>query len=113
MLITDLLTPTEHVMLSKRLCIAFLLLKGKPYEYIMSVLKVSKSTVGFVALSLKDKGEGYRNTLKKIIRDEHITALFDRLDELFEDIVMPPRGPDHWRIRHEKRFNKRLNRPSF
>lgn len=111
--VADLLTPTEQIMVAKRLCIAFLLIKGKSYEYIMNVLKVSRSTVGFVALTLKEKGEGYRRTSKKIIRQEEFARLFDRLDELFEDIVMPPRGPEHRRIRNRIRLEKQINQPPF
>ena len=41
----DLLTPTEKVMLAKRLAIAFLLEKGYDQRAIHTILKVSTTTV--------------------------------------------------------------------
>ena len=51
--LNDLLTPTERVVLAKRLAIAVLLLNGWGYESIQNFLKVSSDTVGKVSVIVK------------------------------------------------------------
>ena len=65
----DLLTPTERVMIAKRLAIAVLLLKQKDYETIKDFLKVSNETISKVSLILK-MNNGYKIAINKIIRTE-------------------------------------------
>lgn len=67
--LNDLLTPTERVVLAKRLAIAVLLLKGWGYEAIQHFIKVSSDTVGKVSLVVKQK-EGYRKTIEKMMKTE-------------------------------------------
>lgn len=67
--ISDLLTPTERIMVSKRLAIAVLLLKGLSYESVKEILKVSSDTVGRVSLILK-LNNGYRTVVDKLARTE-------------------------------------------
>jgi TrpR-related protein YerC/YecD len=69
--IFDLMTPTERVMLAKRLAVASLLSKGYSYRDISEMLKVSTATVGRVSLWLRTAGDGYRLALKK-------TRVFDK-----------------------------------
>lgn len=64
--IFDLFTPTERVMLAKRLAIAALLVKGVTYLEISQKLKVSTSTVARVNLWLKHSGSGYKTAVEKI-----------------------------------------------
>ena len=67
--LNDLLTPTERVVLAKRLAIAVLLLKGWGYESIQNFLKVSSDTVGKVALIVKHN-QGYPKIVEKMLRTE-------------------------------------------
>lgn len=67
--IEDLLTPTERIMVSKRLSIAILLLKGWNYDSIKDLLKVSSETVSRIALILKTK-KGYRVAMEKLLNTE-------------------------------------------
>lgn len=94
--ISDLLTPTEQKMISKRLAIAFLLLR-KDYDYrqIAKTLKVSTGTVARVNMVLNTKGTGYRNILNKILKDENIKLI---LGEIY-DAFLPVKGidPDAWK----------------
>lgn len=64
--IFDLFTPTERIMLAKRLAIAALLTKGLPYQQIADRLKVSTATVARVNLWLRNSGVGYRKAVEKI-----------------------------------------------
>src|SRR3989344_3613265 len=56
----DLLTPTEKLMLGKRLMVAVLLQKGYSYGAVCRVLKMSKTTVHIIQRDLFRSGEGYK-----------------------------------------------------
>lgn len=58
--VKDLLSPQEAEMLAKRVKIAQLLVDGRDYNFIQSVLKVSPSTISRVNEWLKYSGDGYR-----------------------------------------------------
>lgn len=77
----DLLTPTEKLMLSKRLYIAILLSRGFTYEMIMEGLNVSSVTINSVNFWLKHGKAGYQNAMNKIIRQEKIEAFLDKFEE--------------------------------
>ncbi|MDA1337417.1 MAG: Trp family transcriptional regulator [bacterium] len=64
-LLTDLLTPSETIMLAKRIRIAKLLLNGKDYDTIGESLRVSQSTIAKVAAWLAESGEGFRLVEKR------------------------------------------------
>lgn len=70
--IHDFLTPTERVMLTKRLAIAFLLEKGYEHRTICRVLRVSAATIARVNLVKQYGGEGYQRMISKLMRDEKI-----------------------------------------
>lgn len=89
--ISDLLTPTEKIMVSKRLAIALLLLrKDIDQRQIAKVLKVSTGTIARVNIVLNTEGVGYRNVLNKILKDENLKLL---LAEVY-DMFTPIRGID-------------------
>lgn len=62
----DLITKNEMNMLSKRLAIAKLLLKGMKYEEIVNQLKVSNGTIAKIAAWLSERGEGFRKIIEKL-----------------------------------------------
>ena len=69
-------------MLAKRIAIAYLLIKGYSYTTIESTLKVSDSTIGYIALILKTKGNGLRKIIKKLESHKQWKNLLDDLGEL-------------------------------
>lgn len=85
-LLDDLLTPTEKVMLAKRLAIAFLLEKGYDQRTVHTMMKVSVSTVNSVNFWLKYKGQGYRNAIAMIRKEEKWKDFVERLDGLLRDL---------------------------
>ena len=85
-LLDDLLTPTEKIMLGKRLAIAFLLEKGYDQRTIHSILNVSVSTVNGVNYWLKNKGVGYRRAIAMVRRDEKWHSFMQKLDDTFSDL---------------------------
>ncbi|MDO8460913.1 MAG: YerC/YecD family TrpR-related protein [bacterium] len=78
--IQDLLTRSEVKILSKRLRIAKLLLSGMTYEAIEKDLHVSHGTVAKIAAWLTERGDGFRNIVKKLPKqktEKHWTEYSD------------------------------------
>jgi len=87
--ITDLLTPTERVMLSKRFAIAYMLLQGYPYDDISSVLKVSSTTVGSVSRWMKTEGDSLREIILEIKRQEKWESLINEINLNLKQLLNP------------------------
>lgn len=103
--LSDLLTPTEKIMIAKRLAIAFLLLRGDiDQRQISHYLKVSTSTVARVNLILNTQGKGYRNVIAKIMNQE---ALRKVLNELYEGLTPLPGKGKNWGEWKKKRKERR------
>ena len=77
--ITEFLTPTEKVVLAKRITIALLLEKGYDYRSIQQLIHVSAPTIRSVNLALQYGNNGYRQLLNKIQKEEKIIAILDNL----------------------------------
>ncbi len=86
-LLDDLLSPTEKIMLGKRMAIAYLLDKGYDQRRIHSILHVSVTTVNSVNFWLKQKGNGYRRALKYIGKEEKWVKFFDNLEGLLRGLL--------------------------
>lgn len=89
--IEDLLSPTEKIMLVKRLAIAVLLTKGKTYEYIDHTLKVSRATIMTVSLWLKHGKGGYGKVVDKILKTQNKERLIDNIEEILIRLSPPKR----------------------
>lgn len=85
MLIGDIFSQTERIMIAKRIAIIYLLIKDIDYKIICEVLKVSASTV-FKFRLLTEESKGIIPILKKILRNE-------RINEFFEGILLTLYGP--------------------
>jgi len=90
--IDDLLTPTEKIVLAKRLSIAFMLLEGYDYDSIEDTLKVSRPTIGTVSVWLKTKGDGVRTIVKKIKRNESLQKIWNDIKESVADVLTTSHG---------------------
>ena len=66
----DFLSPTEKIMLAKRLTIAILFSKGFDHRSISSLLKVSTSTVNNISIFLKTNSPGYKLLIRKYTQKE-------------------------------------------
>jgi len=111
--ISDLLTPTEKIMLAKRLAIAVLLEQGYDYRSIQQLIRVSAPTITSVNIARRYGKEGYRKLISKILRDEQLKNFFE---EVVIKLLSAPsalekgRGPWSYLkddIEREKRRNKR------
>lgn len=94
--ISDLLTPTEKIMLSKRLAVAYFLLRDYPYRSIRSILKVSSPTIWSVSLVLKTKGSGLRQILKKVQHQKEWRNIFHELEEIAVQLLANAKG-SNWK----------------
>ena len=79
----DFLSPTEKVMLAKRLTIAILFSKGYDHRSISSLLKVSTSTVNNISMFLKNNSPGYKLLIRKYSQKESFKGLIQDLERTF------------------------------
>jgi len=68
----SLLTPTERIMLAKRLAIVVLLKEDVPQTSISNALNVTQATVSRMQLFLEARGEGYNIAFKKLANEEAV-----------------------------------------
>jgi len=87
----DLLSPTEKVMLGKRLAIAVLLEQGYDQRTVHRILKVSLATVNSVNYWLKNKGKGYRKVIGRIKKEQEWADFAQKLDGVLRKFLQPPR----------------------
>lgn len=79
----DFLSPTEKMMLAKRMAIAILFSKGYDHRTISSMLKVSTTTVNNIARYLNSKTAGYQLLIKKYAQKESIKRFIQELERYF------------------------------
>ncbi|MFZ5366474.1 MAG: Trp family transcriptional regulator [Patescibacteria group bacterium] len=106
-LIDDLLTPTEKIMLAKRLSIAVLLAKGYSYKDIQEIVRVSKPTIAIVNLYLKHGRGGYRRFVEKVLREEKIGEFWEKVEDLVLSAGSKGKGSGVWRYLRDERRKKR------
>lgn len=112
-LVEDLLTPTEKIMLAKRFSIAYMLLVGYDYDSIISILKVSRTTVGHVSLWLKVKGNGFREVISKIKSNESTRKIFEEIQDAFEEMLANVRGQNWNRSKSWLRQRRKEREKSY
>lgn len=88
-LLNDLITPTERVMLAKRLSIAVLLAKNYDYRQISFVLKVSYATIAHVVATFRLSGEGFKAFVQKLARREEFQELIDDIGRFLIKAAYP------------------------
>lgn len=93
--LNKLLTPTERVMLSKRLAIMFMLKKEYSFRVIQKTLKVTPQTV--LRFWHKVKKPSYKAAIQKISENKHGKNFWKELEELL--FFLPPKsGPGRWKM---------------
>ena len=110
--LNDFLTPTERIMLAKRLAIAVLLTKGYDYASIRKILHVSFSTVASVSVFLKYTGEGYKKVVDKLLKEEAIKDFLLSIGEDFAAVgSIGGKGSGAWRDVKKSIQKKRKSKP--
>ncbi len=113
--ISDLLTPTEKIMLSKRLAIALLLQKNYDYRSIQKTIRVSTATIASVNMIIKYGSKGYVNLLNRILKEE---KLINMMEETVSKILTSPakatKGGTAWRyLKDEVDKHRKKNKKPF
>lgn len=113
--ISDLLTPTEKIMLSKRLAIALLLKKDYDYRAIQETIKVSAATVASVNMMIKYGSKGYINLLNKILKEEKLINLMEEaVSKILTFPAQATKGGMAWRyLKDEVDKHRGKNRKAF
>lgn len=112
-IISDLLTPTERIMLTKRLAIAFLLTQGYEYREINKVLHVSFQTVASVNNALKYGNNGYNKAVSRIMSDERLKEI---LNKTVQALITPATigvGGGSWRYLKRELQKNSKDRKAF
>lgn len=113
LLIKDLLTPTEQIMVVKRLAIAMLLMQDYEYRDIIKLLRVSFGTIAFVKLSLDHGSGGYKKALNKILKDEKLRQI---LNKTVQSLITPATkgmGSGTWRYLKQELEKKSKDKKPF
>lgn len=103
----DLLSPTEKVMLGKRLMVAVLLQKGYSYGAVCRVLKMSKTTVHLVQRELVKSGEGYHRIFDLFFRASRGQRIVEKIEQILDALTLPAKGSPSG-MRRWKRALRRL-----
>ena len=109
--IEDLLSPTEQIMLGKRLSIAYMLKKGYTQRDICDILKVSLATVSKISLTMKKSHNGFDAVIEHMLKVQKISTFFLKLDEKL-DHLLPPKGAnwsDHYKRTTKERAKQKLS----
>jgi uncharacterized protein YerC len=83
----DLLTPTEKIMLGKRLAIAFLLDRGYDQRSVHTIMKVSVTTVSSVNRWFLHSGKGYKHVIEKMRKAQKWQAFVENIDLRLRDAL--------------------------
>lgn len=88
----DLLSPTEKLMLSKRLMAAVLLQRGYSGGAVSTALKMSKTTVWLIQRELVKSGDGYRTVFDRFFRESRGQRILDAVERFLNAITFPVKG---------------------
>jgi uncharacterized protein YerC len=103
----DIFTPTEKIMIAKRIGIIYLLIKGVRQDEISQALKVSSSTVATYSLHFYKLNSKIVEVIKDLLlREKTLGFLEDVFTELF---IQPGIKIGHYKLKfeHEKRREER------
>jgi Trp operon repressor len=89
--LTELLSKSEMVMLSKRLAIVYLLEKDYSQREISKVLKVSLTTVSKMNTVTQDE-LGLHKIIRSMLAEEEIRTFFTNLDGVLSRLLIPKIG---------------------
>lgn len=89
LLLGDLLTRTEKIMIAKRLAIAVLLAKGYDYRSIINILKVSFTTINAILKQQVIDGRGYKKAVDKILKNESLDDFYTQLTKNIAKLLAP------------------------
>lgn len=111
-LFDDWLSPTEKVMLAKRLSIALLLEKQYDQRSIAKLLNVGLETVSKVNRQLRSGVGGYEMIVSAFLKQEKSEAFWEKIDDVLADLF-PPRHRNWSTWRKERWVEKMKNKKAY
>lgn len=106
-LIKDILSPSEQIMIAKRIAIIYLLIKGLEQVVIAEYLSVSRATVSKFCLLFSEKESRIIQIIGSILGKETISHFFE---DFFADLLIQPGIKiGHWKSywQHKRRQQER------
>lgn len=97
----ELLSPSERIMIAKRIAIIYLLMKNIDYQMICKVIKVSSGTVFKYRLLMEDS-KGIVPALKDLVALEKIALVFEGF---FNEIFHPGLYGINWSAAWQRKKN--------
>jgi len=108
----EFLSPTEQIMLAKRLATAFLIEKDYNYREISKILRVSTTTISRVALSYK-YSNNFKRIVKRILKDEKIEEFWLGVGEKVTSLLAAPRSKAGTWVYLRQELKKRKSSKAF
>ena len=105
-IINDLFSKTEQIMIIKRLAIIYLLLKNIDQRTIADTIKVSPSTVCKFSL-IAQESKGIVPFFKEVLAKDKVKEFFE---DLFSTIYSPTRYGTDWKTGHKLEFERQKRR---
>lgn len=99
-IIHDLLSPSERIMIAKRVAIFYMLIKKLDYYNIAKSLKVSPSTIAKFNL-VKENSRGIVSALKGTVRNEKII-------NFFEELILKLRRPGKYGVNWKNAWQEKI-----
>lgn len=110
--LSDLLSPTERIMIAKRISIALLLMKNYDQRTIAKWLKVSLGTVSKVSYFLHHGTGGYKKVVSSVLAKEELQVMLEKIDDAIANLF-PPVGRNWSQWRRERWLAKMANKKAF
>ncbi|MBI3305218.1 helix-turn-helix domain-containing protein [Candidatus Parcubacteria bacterium] len=115
--VADLLTPTEKVMLGKRILIAVLLQEGYSYRDVVRSLKVAPGTVNNIRLTLARSGAGFKGLVgllggsrvaqrERYRREDRRELIANKIYQIIDALRLPVKGSKTDMVRWRKALDK-------
>lgn len=99
LIMDDILSPTEKIMLAKRLAIIYMLIKKVDYRDIADTLKVSTATILYYATSFYKRDSRVVNIINKMLKKENVLNF---LDDFFASFMIHPGVYiGHWKLHRD------------
>ena len=87
--VNDFFSPSERIMLSKRLAAAVLLAKGHSYESVRGKLRLSPPTIAKISRKVKYEGKGLNLVLEEIFKKQAKAIFTEEIKDVFD---LPVKG---------------------
>jgi len=101
--LSDFLTPTEKIVLMKRLGIFVLLGKGYGYRAVQSILKVSYPTISTASKSYKYLGKGCKVIVDQLIKEQKIEQFINSiLVKITGELSRSGKGSGAWKYLYQE-----------